>query len=250
MATRPNHSIAEQLNAAQVAISNTLADPKISKPMAEYGFPAARIKEGQKLYDTARLSLNAHKTLSGEQQYKTAEVNKITKAAYDAYQALAKIARAIWVKDKARLEALGLHGKMPKTTAGFLGAAYTLFDNAAKGDIASSSNTAAGELATYGYTKTKIAAERLKIVALDKMNQAQESAKGETQNAGREQEKAFKALGEWMAMFTKIAKVALRHKKEYLEKIGVIARSGKTKAQRGAARKAAETRAKKKAAKG
>jgi len=56
-------------------------------------------------------------------------------------------------------------------------------------------------------------------------------------------------LNDWMAMFVKIAKVALRDKREYLEKIGILARSGKTKAQRGASRKAAETRARKKAAK-
>lgn len=247
MPTKPIHSIAEQLNAAQVAISNALADAGMLKLLAEYGYTAAKLKQGQKLYDTARLAVNAHKTMSGEQQYKTSEVNKITKQAYDAYQALAKVARAVWQQDKPRLAALGLQGAMPRTTAGFLNAAYTLFDNATKGDIASDSNTA-GTLAEYGYTKAKLTAERAKIAALDKMNQVQEAAKGEAQNAGRDQQKALKDLNEWMAMFIKIAKVALRSKREYLEKIGVLARSSKTKAQRQAPKKARETRAKKKGA--
>lgn len=156
------------------------------------------------------------------------------------------MARAIWQKDKPRLAALGLHGSMPKTTAGFLAAAYTLFDNAAKGDIAAESNTA-GTLAEYGYTKAKLTAERAKIAALDKMNQAQEAAKGEAQSATRSQQAALNELNEWMSMFIKIAKVALRNKKEYLEKIGVLARSAKTKAQRQAPGKAKETREKKKA---
>ncbi len=72
-------------------------------------------------------------------------------------------------------------------------------------------------------------------------------AKGEAQNAARDQQAALKALNEWMAMFVKIAKVALRTKPEYLEKLGVPALSTKTKAQRGAAKKAKETREKKKA---
>ncbi|MBI4725631.1 hypothetical protein HY768_00135 [candidate division TA06 bacterium] len=245
MPVKTSRTIAAQLNSAQVAISNTLTDPRIHKPMAEYGFSVARIKEGQKLYETARLSLNVHKALSGQQQYKTSEVNQITKNAYDVYQALAKIARAIWHKDKPRLEALGLHGKMPKTTDGFLTAAYVLFDNAAGPDV-NLPTKGEGELADYGYTKAKLAAERLKIVALDKMNQAQEAAKGEAQNAARDQQAALNALNEWMSVFIKIAKVALRNKREYLEKIGVLARSGKTKAQRGAPKKAAETRARKK----
>ena len=126
MPTRYKLSIAQQLNAAQVAISNSMADASVQKLLAEYGYTAAKLKQGQKLYDTARLAMNIHKKLSGEQQYKTSEVNKITKNALDAYQALAKVARALWQKDKARLAALGLHGAVPKTTAGFLTAAYLL----------------------------------------------------------------------------------------------------------------------------
>ena len=246
MSSKSKQSIAQQLNAAQVAISNSLADAGMIKLLAEFGYTAAKLKQGQKLYDTARLAVNAHKKLSGEQQYKTSEVNKITKNALDAYQALAKVARAVWQKDKSRLVALGLQGAVPKTTAGFLTAAYTLFDNAVE-PYPTSSATSSGELADYGYTKTKLASERAKIAALDKMNQVQEMAKGEAQNAARDQQAALKDLNEWMAMFVKIAKVALRSKREYLEKIGVLARSSKTKAQRNAPKKASETRAKKKA---
>ena len=246
MPSNNKSSIASQLNAAQIAISNALADAGMIKLLSEYGYTAAKLKQGQKLYDNARLALNVHKTMSGEQQYKTSEVNKITKNAYDAYQALAKTARAVWQNDKPRLAALGLQGAMPRTTAGFLASAYVLFDNATKGEISASSNSA-GTLAEYGYTKAKLTAERAKIVALDKMNQAQEAAKGEAQNAARDQQAALKELNEWMAMFVKIAKVALRSKREYLEKLGILARSSKTKAQRQAPKKAKETRAKKKA---
>lgn len=245
MPSKPTSSIAAQLNSAQVAISNALADAGMLKMLAEYGFTAAKVKEGQKLYDIARLAVNTHKNLSGTQQDKTASVKKITKNAIDAYQSLAKVARAIWLKDKAKLVTLGLHGKMPKSTAGFITAAYTLFDNAAGAEITSSSS-ATGTLAEYGYTKAKLTSERAKITELDKINQAQESAKGMAQDAARTQDKALRELAEWLARFIKIAKVALRAKPEYLEKLGVLSRSGKTKAQRKAPAKAAATRKAKK----
>lgn len=215
-------SIAEQLNAAQVAISNALADSETLQMLSEYGYTAARIKEGQKLYETARLAVNNHKSLSGEQQETTSELNQTKISALDSYQALAKVARAVWVRDRSRLEALGLHGKTPRTTAGFITSAYTLFDNAGNSP---GSNAV---LADYGYTKTRLASERSKITAYDKLNQKQEAAKGEAQNAAREQEAALKALGDWLARFLKIARVALRTKKEYLEKLGVLVRSGRT----------------------
>ena len=66
------------------------------------------------------------------------------------------------------------------------------------------------------------------------------------QQATREQEAALSALNDWTAQYLKIARVALRDKKQLLEKLGVAARTTKTKAQRGAAKKAAATRAAKK----
>ncbi len=53
-------------------------------------------------------------------------------------------------------------------------------------------------------------------------------------------------MSDWAAQYLKIAKVALRGKKQLLEKIGVTARTSKTAAQRAAPTKAAVMRAAKK----
>lgn len=241
MPSRPSKSIAKQLVSAQVAITNSLSDKKILQLVSEYGYTAARLKEGQKLYEAARLAVNAKTSRSGGQQDITAAFNKAFKAAKIAYQSLAKVARAIWLHDKPRLAALGLSGKMPATTAGFLNAAFKLFDNAV------TDADAANNLADYGYTKAKLAAERKKIEACEIADHSQEAAKGEAQDAARAQDKALKALNEWTARYVKIAKVALSGNRELLEKIGVLARSGKTKAQRRAPSVASATRAAKKA---
>ncbi len=66
------------------------------------------------------------------------------------------------------------------------------------------------------------------------------------QQATQEQEAALAKMNDWVAQYLKIAKVALRGKKQLLEKIGVIARTSKTAAQRAAPKKAAATRAAKK----
>ena len=59
---------------------------------------------------------------------------------------------------------------------------------------------------------------------------------------------ALTALSEWLAQYLKIAKVALRDKPQLFEKLGGIARSSRTVAQRQAPKKAAATRAARKAA--
>jgi hypothetical protein len=146
------------------------------------------------------------------------------------------VARAVFIKDKAQLSALGLPGTMPLNTAGFLAAAYTLFDNA----------RTLPALADYGYDSPKLQSERLKIAAYDTANQQQEAAKGAAQQATREQDAALQALNDWTAQYLKIAKVALSGKPQLLEKIGVVARTSKTAAQRAAPMKASATRAAKK----
>ena len=66
------------------------------------------------------------------------------------------------------------------------------------------------------------------------------------QTAAQDQDAALAAMKEWVAQYLKIAKVALRGKKQLLEKIGVLARTSKTAAQKAGVKKAAETRAAKK----
>ena len=75
-------------------------------------------------------------------------------------------------------------------------------------------------------------------------------AKGAAQQGTIEQDAALEALNEWTAQYRKIAKVALRGKKQLLEKIGIAARTSPTKAQIEGKAKAALTRANKKAGNG
>jgi predicted pyridoxine 5'-phosphate oxidase superfamily flavin-nucleotide-binding protein len=225
---------AQQLNAAQLAIVNSLADPEIKAAVAQYGYTTAKLNAGKRLYDTALAAVNAQKSGKGDQKTATADLKAKEKDARDAYQAAAKVARA--TLDKDGLAKLGL-SKEPRGTAGFIQAGYTLFDNAAE----------SGLLAEFGYDADRLAAERAKIEAFDQANQAQEMAKGAAQQATQDQDAALAAMNDWVAQYLKIAKVALRGKKQLLEKIGVTARTTKTAAQRAAPKKAAATRAAKKA---
>jgi hypothetical protein len=237
MTTKSTKTISQRLNAAQLAIGNSLSDAEIQSLVAGFGYSTAKLNAGKALYDAALSAVNAAKAAAGTQQTATQALAQTEKSARDSYQALAKVARAAFLKDKAQLTALGLSGPAPKDTAGFLAAAYTLFDNA----------QALPALEEYGYDQSKLQSERAQIAAYDAANQRQEAAKGAAQQATREQDASLKELDEWLAQYLKIAKVALRVQRQLLEKIGIAARTSKTAAQRAAPRKAAATRAAKKA---
>lgn len=210
-----SESIAERLNSADLAISNSRADAEIQSLVAAYGYSSAKLNEGKALYDTALAAVTAQKLAAGEQRQTTQELARAAVSARDAYQSLAKVARAIFKNDKARLTALGLTSAMPAATAEFLAAAASLFDNAAQ----------ASDLEAYGYDSERLESEREKITAFNLADQRQEAAKGAAQQASREQLAAMASLDAWRAQYIKIARVALREKRQLLEKIGVPART-------------------------
>jgi hypothetical protein len=233
MAVRPKSSISEQLNAAQIAVTNTLADAEIQGLVTQYGYTPEKLSEGKALYDAALSAVNAQIAAAGSQFQATGNLKAAEEIAFDAYQALAKVARAVFINNPARLAQLGLSGTMPRSTAKFLSAAYTIFDNANNVPEIKTG------LASFGYSEEKLAAEKLKITAYDSANQVQELSKGAAQQATQDQVAALKAMNAWFAQYIKIARVALRDKKQLLEKIGVAARTAKTAAQKNASKKSA-----------
>jgi hypothetical protein len=238
MATKPMRSTAEQLNAAQIIITNTLADPEIQIAVACYGYSAAKMQEGKTLYEEAVAAVNAQTACAGAQRTVTAQLQTAEQDARDAYQALAQVARAVFGNDRARLTILELNGAMPRTTANFLASAHALFDNALK------SEEIKNALAGYGYDAAKVQTERAKIDVFESATQRRESTKGSAQQATIDQTAALQAVKEWVRQYLKIAKVALRGNRALLGKLGLTVRLGKTPAQRTAPQRAAATRKK------
>jgi hypothetical protein len=235
-------TIAGKLSAASLAINNTLGDTELQSLVAGYGYPAEKIQQGRQLYQAAADAVNQQNVAAGVQRQATARARAAEQGARAHYQALAQVARAVFLRDTATREMLGLKGKTPATTAGFKAAADQLFDNAL--NIATIGTT----LALYGYDRERLLRERGAIKKFGEADQAQVAAMGAAQQATREQKAALAALKDWLAQYLKIARVALRDKPELYVKLGGVARSTRTAAQRQAPKKAAATRAAKKAA--
>lgn len=148
---------------------------------------------------------------------------------------MAKIGKKVLSPEE--LDKLGLPARQPRTTAAFITAAYTVFDNLLDTKL----------LADFGYTPDKIAAERAKIEAYEQADLAQAEAIGAKEQGTQELDVAFNELNTWVTTYVRVAKVALAKKPQLLEKLGIKVRSSKTAAQRAAPKKAAATRATKKA---
>lgn len=237
------NSIPTQLKSAEAAINNALKYAEIKAAVLPYGYTVAKLNGGRGLYAEASAAFDHALALGGDQQVATAEVNSALKIARKVYQDLAKLCRVVFAKQPGTLARLGLNKPMPRPMDDFVVAADTLFNwNEHTQDIKDA-------LEAKTYDSSKVSQERSKIAALNVARQTQKGFMGDAQEAKAAQRTALKELHEWYMEFRKLARLALKDKPQLLEKLGILHRSVKTKAQRGATAKAKVTREKKKALK-
>lgn len=226
MLAKPSNPIPVQLEAADTALTNSLSNADVLKRLTDNGYNAAKIGEGQKLYQAAIKAVKAHTALIDSRREREVESDKITKNAQEAYRSLADAVRKIWPDDQEQIQALGMSLRMPEDPALFLKAADVLFEAPLKDpefmDV----------LAGLGYPRLLLAPERAKIDGLEKMIREGENSDKEIRSADQEQQQALKTLNDWMERFIKKARVALRNKKDYLDKLGLLEHSPKTEAPR------------------
>lgn len=238
----PGKSISGHLNKTEILISNALSESVIMAALSKVGYTPERMAEARTLLDSATARRDEHVALAGAQKEATAAATAAKKSAVEAYQEYSSLAKGAFKKSKETLTKLGLDNAMPRGEAKFIAAGKTLFENAASDPIVRDA------MLKYGYDDAKLQSEKEKLLAFEKADAAQKAAEGAAQNATDLQERAMKELKDWTAQFRKAAKIALKEKKQLLEKLGILVRATKTKAQRAAGKKAAATKAAKKSA--
>jgi hypothetical protein len=184
-----------------------------------FGYTAAKRTDGVNLLASANAILVTVQEARAAQLAATQAVKDAEKLARTAYADLATVARTVLKGNAAALAALNLDkGPAPKGTAAFLLAADKLFAGAA-----AAPQTVKDTLAGVGYNAAKLASEQAKITALHTANQAQEQAKGTSQNLTPEQERILAELDSYTTQLRKLARIALRATPQLLEKLGMKA---------------------------
>lgn len=228
-------TISGQLSAAQLAITNTLANPAIAERVAARGYRAKDIAAGQGLCDAARAAVEAQAAAAGAQRLATKRAHAAEQQARSHYQALVQTVRAVFGRSAPERTALEVVGATPDESAAFIAAATTLFNNAlAIPDIAS-------VLARYGYDEATLRSERDSVAAFQHTLQAQAQAKSAAKQATHAQTAVLAELRRWTAQYVKIARIALRAEPQLLTALGIAALSGRPAVRRSTKAQAPET---------
>lgn len=208
-------SIQDRLLAAQIAIENALNDEEIAPLLTAYGYDVTKLNVGNALRQAAMQEVQRQVEEYGDQFTATDIVNQAWQQANAEYMKHVKIARVAFKNERGAFQKLALDGQRKRTLSGWLGQARQFYSNAL------SDTHVQNVLLGFGIDVAALTAAQALVDAAEQASAAQESEKGDAQQATLERNKAMQALDAWMSDFIAIARIALAGKPQLLEKLGV-----------------------------
>lgn len=207
----------ELVELVRVALVNLDNDVELRSAVEPAGIDAAFRADGVSALTTTQAAIATSQQAEGLQIAATANVVALKDEVTKLYTGLSEQARVAFRGQAGRLIQLGIVGKAPTKVADLLERGNKLF-TAVQNDEA----LAAG-FAKVGQTAEKLSAIEARFGVLASAAADQEEKKGASQQATAEARAAINALRVWWGNCKRLARVALRGKKQLLEKLGVRA---------------------------
>jgi hypothetical protein len=210
-------NISEYLLDAAVAIDNYSAAPEIQALLAEVGYNADCLAIGKTLLTRATALNSQRGSEAGDQVNATSAKDAAWQQADEVYMKQVKLAR-IAVKKPGDRGKLMLEGDRKHKFAGWVEQASEFYAHACEPEILA-------QLATVNLGKAKLQGGKALTDAVIAAHMAQASAIGDKENVTDERDQAFDDLAAWMSDYLAAARVALEEHPQWLEKLGVLART-------------------------
>ena len=210
-------NISEYLLDAAVAVDNGSASTEIQALLAEVGYDAARLAAGKALLTRATALNNRRGSESGDQVNATSAKDAAWQQADDVYMKQVKLAR-IAVKKPGDRGKLMLEGDRKHKFAGWVEQASAFYEHAFEPEILA-------QLGTVNLSEAKLQGGKALADAVIAAHMAQASAIGDKENITDERDQAFDDLAAWMSDYLAVARVGLEDHPQWLEKLGVLART-------------------------
>ena len=213
-----NLPIADQLDAAQTAITNGAA-ADLQELLGPAGYPPEKLAVGQALLYAAALAHGDTMKERGEAKGATTTLKTRLEAARELHAEHVAFAKPALDEHPGMLAQLRLDEPRKRTQAGFIDQAGHFYTRAlATPEIGAL-------LDEVGLTTEKLEAGQAAVRAAAAARGRRVGEKGEAQDATHGRDKEVEALEEWIARYRKLAKAAFTDRPELLERLGFKVRS-------------------------
>ena len=219
MSTNIKNKIEDFLMSAKIMIENALSDNAVQTALAGYGYDAAMLQTGKALYDEASELDLAQKKETGEKVAATAEFNNLWAEADQQYMKTLKVARIVLKNLYHADQAAMLYGVRKQSFNGWQEQAVSFYANTL------SDPQLLEAMAKYGYPEDRLQQEYDMVKQVIDKQLQQKKEKGDSEQATRFRDQKLDQLADFVSDLRGIAKVALADTPDYLEKLGILARS-------------------------
>ncbi len=205
------NSTPQLLEAAVIAINNTIKDADKQKVMANYGFPPKRMQEGKDLLDKTQ-TLHEVKDQHYDERWELSnQIETNLAVAHQNFAEHVKIARFVFRNEPAILYKLRIsrisHGAWTRTRQ-------------AK-DFYTKVLPYADLMEAQGVSKTALTEAKAFIANIMVMKEERTRKKGEAENTTDSKNKSVKSLRAWLTEFRAAARLAFKDTPQKLESLGI-----------------------------
>lgn len=202
-----------------VLFKNAKFESVLAGELAQYGYDAATIEQGEALYNTLLEKYDTNKTESAQETTAYAAFDSALENTQAIYSTDRKKAKIVFKDQPDVLKKLQLKGIASVRNAALIDTMRLFYET----------------LNNYPELQTPL--QRLKITAqhvtnqLTNITQTQQAyadyirEKGESQQATQDKNKAFDAVTKWVSEFYAVAKIALEDQPQLLESVAKLVRS-------------------------
>ena len=212
-------SIEKILHESRLRINNSLSDAKILNAVSAMGYPETELNKGATLLGEATTFVDDQKREYGELDAAQAGFETERKTANTAYMNTVRIGRIAFKNDVKATSTLELNGRRARTISGWLKQTLGFY----RAILANDEWKAA--LAVYGQTEEILMAQLTAVEGVGTASETVKKEKGDAQNATLERDEKLEELAEWVNDYEVIARIALVHKPQLLEKLGIVVKS-------------------------
>lgn len=195
----------------ETIFTNIENQPVIKAQMAEYDYTDEKIAEGKDLYLAARQAYNANRREDAESQESRKIFDALAEEFSSTYAKHRKDTK-VWYRRESRIiKQLGVFGSMPYAFAKRIEEARTFYRTLTENpDLLE-------PLAKFKINAETIAATKALILQAEQARADYLREKGESQDATKTKDAAFRAIEIWISDFFSIARIALEDNIQLLE---------------------------------
>lgn len=203
----------------RVAFQNVIEQTEIKDEMEAYGYDADKINEGKALYDAAVRLFGQNRQETEEEKQAYAHFSKAFTKATEQYRKHRKAVKVALLKNDELANAFRVKKPEAQAYLQWMDDAEVFYNEIKK------ETPIKAQLTLFKVTDA-VAQQQLEQLSLIRDLRAKyEKEKGESQQATKDKNAAFKAITEWMRTFYAVARIALDERPQLLESIAKFVRS-------------------------